>query len=101
MTNNLGNFEWISVLEYLPKALESARGISDEAWELIHGVAQDCYDIYGEELIERDLLNTLNDDEYVTAYFGLYIGEDDEDEKEEEERRAAIVKEAYDFIENC
>ena len=97
MTNNLGNFEWISVLEYLPKALESARGISDEAWELIFSVAHDCYDIYGEELIERDLLNALDDDEYVTAYFGLNI----EDDEEEEERRAAIVKEAYDFIENC
>lgn len=97
MTNNLGNFEWISVLEYLPKALESASGISDEAWELIHGVANDCYAIYGEELIERDLLNALNDEEYVAAYFGLNI----EDDEEEEERRAAIVKEAYDFIEHC
>lgn len=82
-------------LKALRAALENDPAISKEAFFLIDDIIEDCHDCYGNEYTPRDILDTLEDGEYLAAYFGL----SNEDDEEEDRRQIAIVEEAYGFVE--
>lgn len=79
-------------LNALRTALEADKVISEDAREIILDTIEDYAD---SETTPRDLLDALEDGEYLAL---LFKGEPEVDE-ETERRHQAIVEEAYSFIE--